>query len=137
MGAKESFTGVLNALVPPTAVATAAATPPPPPPPPTAPEARRHRAGARFESKVSDMDMDVMMRVEGYEHKGWLAEGNNVIVRVLTTATRRIIMFTLSLDELPPSTLPTSTSSPAMPGAPPKLKKVYYSTNLVRYMCLY
>lgn len=70
MGAKESFTGVLNALVPPTAVATAAATPPPPPPPP---EARRHRAGARFESKVSDMDMDVMMRVEGYEHKGWLA----------------------------------------------------------------
>lgn len=100
MGAKESFTGVLNALVPPTAVATAAATPPPPPPPP---EARRHRAGARFESKVSDMDMDVMMRVEGYEHKGWLAVGNNVIVRVLTTATRRIIMFTLSLslDELP------------------------------------
>lgn len=69
MGAKESFTGVLNALVPPTAVATAAATPPPP----TPPEARRHRAGARFESKVSDMDMDVMMRVEGYEHKGWLA----------------------------------------------------------------
>lgn len=93
MGAKESFTGVLNALVPPTAVATAAATPPPP----TPPEARRHRAGARFESKVSDMDMDVMMRVEGYEHKGWLAVGNNVIVRVLTTATRRIIMFTLSL----------------------------------------
>lgn len=89
MGAKESFTGVLNALVPPTAVATAAATPPPPPP-----EARRHRAGARFESKVSDMDMDVMMRVEDYEHKGWLAVGNNVIVRVLTTATRRIIMFT-------------------------------------------
>lgn len=133
MGAKESFTGVLNALVPPTAVATAAATPPPPPPP----EARRHRAGARFESKVSDMDMDVMMRVEGYEHKGWLTVGNNVMVRVLTTATRRIIMFTLSLDELPPtSTLPTSTS-PAMPGAPPKLKKVYYSTNLVRYMCLY
>lgn len=71
MGANESFTGVLNALVPPTAVATAtaAATPPQPPPP----EARRHRAGARFESKVSDMDMDVMMRVEGYEHKGWLA----------------------------------------------------------------
>lgn len=67
MGAKESFTGVLNALVPPTAVATAAATPPPPP------EARRHRAGARFESKVSDMDMDVMMRVEGYEHQGRLA----------------------------------------------------------------
>lgn len=95
MGAKESFTGVLNALVPPTAVATAAATPPPPPPPP--PEARRHRAGARFESKVSDMDMDVMMRVEGYEHKGWLTVGNNVMVRVLTTATRRIIMFTLSL----------------------------------------
>lgn len=28
---------------------------------------------------------------------GWLAVGNNVIVRVLTTATRRIIMFTLSL----------------------------------------
>lgn len=95
MGAKESFTGVLNALVPPTAVATAAATPPPPPP--TPPEARRHRAGARFESKVSDMDMDVMMRVEGYEHKGRLAVGNNVIVRVLTTVIRRIIMFTLSL----------------------------------------
>lgn len=96
MGAKESFTGVLNALVPPTAVATAAATPPPPPAP-TAPEARRHRAGARFESKVSDMDMDVLMRVEGYEHQGRLAVGNNVIVRVLTTATRRIIMFSLSL----------------------------------------
>lgn len=28
---------------------------------------------------------------------GWLAVGNNVMVRVLTTATRRIIMFTLSL----------------------------------------
>lgn len=105
MGAKESFTGVLNALVPPTAVATAAATPPPPP---TAPEALRHRAGARFESKVSDMDMDVMMRVEGYEHKGWLAdcrkqcncesshycysENNNV--------------HSLSLDELPLPYLP-------------------------------
>lgn len=106
MGAKESFTGVLNALVPPTAVATAAATPPPPPPP-TAPEARRHRAGARFESKVSDMDMDVMMRVEGYEHQGWLAVGNNVMVRVLTTCcSENNNVHSLSLDELPLPYLP-------------------------------
>lgn len=54
---------------------------------------------------------------------GWLAVGNNVIVRVLTTATRRIIMFTLSYDELPPtSTLPTSTS-PSNARSPAKAKK--------------
>lgn len=121
MGAKESFTGVLNALVPPTAVATAAATPPPPPPPP--PEARRHRAGARFESKVSDMDMDVMMRVEGYEHKGWLAVGNNVIVRVLTTVIRRIIMFSLSLSLLMSYLYLTYLYLPSNARSPAKAKK--------------
>ena len=43
IGEKESLTGVLNALMPPTAAVVVA---------------RRHRAGARLGSRLSDMDID-------------------------------------------------------------------------------